>query len=176
MHSQLIYSCSAQGSWLELTALSVRNTLFPTLSFSNFPETVDGFNVFFYRNMERNMHLTDGKIKSALHISLISLFCAITHVAICRCQQPFTLSFTNCKYCGCSGRKEKYLEEVEMIREAALRCCGRRSVVCLRNRLSWQTLRHYIHLALFAGEDHHFFLFLSSMGTQWVTGITNSQQ
>lgn len=75
------------------------------------------------------MHLTNGKIKSALHISLISLFCAITHVAICRCQQPFTLSFTNNKYCGWSGRKENCLEEVEIIRGAALSCHGGRSVV-----------------------------------------------
>lgn len=86
------------------------------------------FNVFFYRNVEPSVHLTDGKIKSAVHISLISLLCAITHVAICTYQQPFTLSFTNYKYCDCSGRKEKYLEEVETVREAALRCHGRRSV------------------------------------------------
>ena len=99
------------------------------LSFSNFPEIVGSFNVFFYRNVEPNVHLTDGKIKSAVDISLIGLLCAITHVAICRHRQPFTLSFTNYKYCGCSGRKEKYLEEVEMVREAALRCHGRRSVV-----------------------------------------------
>lgn len=71
------------------------------------------------------MHLTDGKIKSAVHISLISLLCAITYVAICRYQQPFNLYFTNYKYCGCSGREQKHLEEVEMVREAALRCHGR---------------------------------------------------
>lgn len=75
------------------------------------------------------MHLTNGKIKSALHISLISLLCAITHVAICSCQQPFTLSFTDYKYCGCSGRKEKNLEEVKKIGVAALWCHCRRSVV-----------------------------------------------
>lgn len=99
------------------------------LSFSNFPEITDGFNVCFYRNVEPNVHLTDGKIESAVHNSLISLLCAITYVAICRYRQPFTLSFTNYKYCGCSGRKKKYLEEVKMVWEAALRCHGRRSVV-----------------------------------------------
>lgn len=99
------------------------------LSFSNFPEIVDGFNVFFYRNVEPNVHLTDGKIKSAVHISLISLLCAITHVAICRYQQPFNLSFTSYKYCGCSSREEKYLEGVEMVRDAVLRCHGRWSII-----------------------------------------------
>lgn len=39
------------------------------LSFSNFPGMLDGFNVFFYRNVEPNVQLTDGKIKSAMHIS-----------------------------------------------------------------------------------------------------------
>lgn len=96
------------------------------LSFSNFPEAVDSFNVFFYRNVEPNMHLTNGKIKS-LHNSQINL----SHnscIAICSCQQPFTLPFTNYKYCGNSGRKEKHLE-VELTRGAALRCHCRRSVV-----------------------------------------------
>jgi len=98
------------------------------LSFSNFPETVDGFNVFFYRNVEPDVHLTDGKIKSVVLISPISLLCAITHTAVCRYLQSFTPSFINYKYCGCSGRREKYLEEVEMVGEAVLRCHSRSSI------------------------------------------------
>lgn len=86
------------------------------LSFSNFPKRVNGFNVLFYRNLEPNVHLTGRKIKSAVHISQVSLLCAITHIAICRYQHPFTVSFTNYKYWGCSGRKEKYLEVVETVR------------------------------------------------------------
>lgn len=85
------------------------------LSFSNFPERADGFDGVFYKNVEPNVRLTDGKIKSAVHNSLISLLHAMTYVAICRYRQPFTLSFTNYKYCGCSGRKEKYLEELKMV-------------------------------------------------------------
>lgn len=91
------------------------------LSFSSFPEIADGFNVFFYRNVDLNVRLSNGKIKSAVYISLISLLCAITYVAIWRYWQSFNLSFTNYKYCGWSGRKEKCLEEVEMVWEAALR-------------------------------------------------------
>lgn len=143
------------------------------LLFSNFWETVDGFNVFFYRNVEPNMHLTDGKIKSALHFFLISLFCAITHVTIGRYQQPFTLSFTNYKYCGCSSWKEKYLEEVEMIREASLRYHGRRSV--LWGRVYPDGLWGAIYVLHFL-QKIIVFLLLSSQGAQWITGITNSQE
>lgn len=39
------------------------------LPFSTFPQIANVYNAFFYRNVEPNVQLTDGKIKPAVHIS-----------------------------------------------------------------------------------------------------------